>query len=480
MTQGDDVKTTFEVLSQEEKERIHERTLHILATVGMRVDTSQGRDILREAGAEVDDATRVVRFPTALVEESLKLAQQELALGGRRPGWSHPMFSGRTTLLLDGEAPFVLDRETGEVRASVYDDWVQGTLLADALDEIGVYWGFVSTYAQGDTLADEVEYYAAVQRGFTKHIQESTENIATIPWQLEILDVVFGGRDEVARLHPFSFLITPISPLVIEKDHLDCWLALRGWDIPVAIMSMPMTGTTAPGSLAATVLMANCEVLGCICLIEAAEPRTPVIYASEMMTMNLRTGQWAGHAAHDMLSAAATEMARYYGLPSMGWGCDTDHFVPGMQAGYEKALSGLVPMLARPDVLVGAGPLGSDTVWSAEQLVIDCEILRTCERICEGIATEDRLFSEVIEEVGPGGNFLAHDSTRRAFHDGELFMPRLGWHDSRSAWDAAGRPDLLEEARERVDQLLAEHEVLPLDDDVEAELQRLEKRVRET
>jgi trimethylamine:corrinoid methyltransferase-like protein len=117
-------------------------------------------------------------------------------------------------------------------------------------------------------------------------------------------------------------------------------------------------------------------------------------------------------------------------------------------------------------------------VWSAEQLIIDCEILRICTRICEGIATEDRLFAEVIEAVGPGGSFLAHDSTRRAFHGSELFVPELGWHDSRNAWDAAGRPDLLDQARERVDRLLAEHEVLPLDEDVEVELQGLEKKAR--
>ena len=57
------MRTTFEVLSHEERAQIHERTLHILATIGMRVDTSLGRDILRDAGAVVDDSTRIVRFP---------------------------------------------------------------------------------------------------------------------------------------------------------------------------------------------------------------------------------------------------------------------------------------------------------------------------------------------------------------------------------------------------------------------------------
>ena len=474
------MRAAFEVLSQEERDRIHERTLHILATVGMRVDTSQGRDILRDAGADVDDSTRIVRFPATLVEQSLKEAPRGLTLGGRRPGWSHPMCSGQTTLVESGEAPFVRDRATGEVRDAVHEDWIQGLRLNDALDEIGVYWAMVTEAIRGDALADEVEYMTTVQRGFSKHVQDSSENPATMAWQLEILGIVFGGRDEVARRHPYSFLLTPVSPLVIERNGADACLALRGWEIPVAIMPMPVTAATAPGSLAATVLMANCEVLGCLCLLQAAEPGTPVIYAATMATMNPHTGLLAGHAPHSLLQAAVVEMAKYYGLPSMTSCCRSDHFVPGMQAGYEKALSGLLPLLARPDLFVGPGVLGSTTVWGAEQLVIDCEILRTCMRICEGITTENRLLAEVIEEVGPGGNFLAQGSTRRAFHEGELFMPGLGWHDSRNAWDAAGRPDILDQARERVDQLLAEHQPVPLDEAVEGELRRLVKKVRES
>jgi trimethylamine--corrinoid protein Co-methyltransferase len=477
------VKTAFEVLSQDERAQIHERTLHILATTGMRVDTPTGRNILREAGAAVDGSTGIVRFPPELVERSLDQARRELTLGGRRPGWSHRTGEGRTTLVEAGEAPLARDRVTGEIRLGVGDDRLQGIRLIDALDEIGVYWAMVSESGQdaGDlsfTLADEVEYMAAVQRGFSKHVQDSSENAAAMPWLLEILSAVFGGRDEVARQHPYSFLLTPISPLVIERRGTDACLALGGWDIPVAIMPMPMAGTTAPGSLAGTILQGNCEVIGTLCLLEAAEPGRPIIYAPIFATMNPRTGVVSGRAGH-ALGAACTEMANYYGLPSLTFGCDSDHFMPGMQAGYEKALSSLVPMLTRPDLLVGPGSLASAMVYSAEQTVIDCEIFRTCARICEGIAVEDQFLEEVIGAVGPGGNFLAEKSTRRAFHEGDFFTPDLGWHDTRKAWEMAGRPDLLDQARERVDQLLATHEVLPLGEGVERELRQLEKKARE-
>ncbi|MGD9049793.1 MAG: trimethylamine methyltransferase family protein [Anaerolineae bacterium] len=53
------MRTTLQVLSEEEQAQIHERTLRVLANTGVRVDTAQGRRILREAGAEVDENTNI-------------------------------------------------------------------------------------------------------------------------------------------------------------------------------------------------------------------------------------------------------------------------------------------------------------------------------------------------------------------------------------------------------------------------------------
>jgi trimethylamine:corrinoid methyltransferase-like protein len=53
----------LQVLSEEERAQVHERTLNILAKTGLRVDTAWGRQILKDAGAEVDESTNIVRFP---------------------------------------------------------------------------------------------------------------------------------------------------------------------------------------------------------------------------------------------------------------------------------------------------------------------------------------------------------------------------------------------------------------------------------
>lgn len=44
----------IEVLTPDQRAQVHERTLHVLSTVGMRVDSDEARDLLAEAGALVD------------------------------------------------------------------------------------------------------------------------------------------------------------------------------------------------------------------------------------------------------------------------------------------------------------------------------------------------------------------------------------------------------------------------------------------
>ena len=76
------METLLQVLSENEKTQVHERSLKILAETGVRVDTAKGRQYLKDAGAEVDENTKIVRTPRALVEESLR--RREVAAARQR------------------------------------------------------------------------------------------------------------------------------------------------------------------------------------------------------------------------------------------------------------------------------------------------------------------------------------------------------------------------------------------------------------
>ena len=448
------MEARLEVLSRTEQARIHERTLDVLGTVGMRIDTVEGRAILAEHGAMVDEQTGLLRFPPELVEQSIARSTKTFAIGGVRSDWRFDVNAGESTLIASGEAPQVLDRTTGKVRDCTFEDWNEATRLLDAIDDVGVYWQMMSV-PENQTTAQRVRYFSDVVRLFGKHVQESFSDPRIAPWLREILQVTIGSTEEIRRRHPLSFLLTPVSPLALERSYTDSWLAMRGLDIPVSILPMPQMGATSPASPLSTVLLANCEALGTLCLVQCADPGVPVIYSAVPIVMDPRSGFWSGVAPYCFLHVATTQMARFYGFPATASACDTDHFFPGVQAGIEKGISALAPMLGGADFLVGPGVLGSATVWSREQVAIDVETFRISRFIRRGISEADDSMTDVIAKVGPGGHFVAESSTRRAMRDGTWFMPELGWHASFVAWQEAGRPSLHEQASEKADELLA-------------------------
>jgi trimethylamine--corrinoid protein Co-methyltransferase len=267
----------LQVLSEDERAQVHECTLRVLTNTGLQVDTAWGRQILKDAGAEVDKNTNIVHFPRALIEESLRSAPKEFTLGARRPGWDLRMNGGDCTLLIDGEAMFVLDRETGERRPGTFNDWLEATRLIDALDEVGVYWHMVEASDSGDTMADSIMYWRNLFRNFSKHVQDPIISPEQAPWLLEVLQVIFGDKETIRCRHPLSFLLCPQSPLVIEGPYTDAYLALLGWDIPVAAMRRSSTPrlwrswTHVPGGTVVVRSSRDCSV--------RRQPRWPAITA---------------------------------------------------------------------------------------------------------------------------------------------------------------------------------------------------------
>jgi trimethylamine--corrinoid protein Co-methyltransferase len=475
------MKALLQVLSTEECARVHEESLQILEHTGVRVQTPVGRQILTDAGALVDEASRIVRFPKNLVEESLELAPEGFPLGARRPGADLMMNDGSCTLCLDGSGTMTLDRSTGERRLATYDDWRNVTRIADALDEIGMYWLQVEPSDASDTLADRVDYMCRVHRNFSKHVQDGISSPDHAPWLTEVLQTIFGSKEDIRKKHPMSFLLCPESPLVIDKEYTEAYLALGGWNIPAAVMPMPLMGATAPASMISTIVQGNCEVLSMLCLLQAHEPGLPFIYAPALAVMDPRNGRLRGASMeYSIMGAAATEMARYYGLPAESSPGGSDAHIPDIQCAYEGAAMTLPTALSWPDIVVGPGLLDGSMVSSLEELLIDVEIFRFAKQAHRGIVTdEEKWLTDVIKEVGPGGDYLAKPSTLSSVRSGEWLLSDLGVHDTYENWRASHKGEFLEEVREEVDQILATHEPMPLDEDVEKELDKICKRAKD-
>ena len=475
------MKAAFQVLSENECSRIHEESLKILKNTGIKVETPLGRQVLKHAGALVDENTKIVKFPKNLVESSLKQTTKDFVLSARRPGADLAMNAGESTLCLDGCGTMVLDSKTGERRRAIFADWKNVTRLADALDEIGIYWCQLNPSDIGSTMGDRINFMCQIFRNFSKHVQETVSSPESAPWYKEILQTIFGTKEEIRTKHPVSSLLCPQSPLMIDKIYTEAYLALKGLNIPVGIMPMPLMGATAPGNMISTIVQGNCEVLSMICLLQANEPGVPIIYAPALAVMNPRTAA-VSYASMEfsIMDAAATEMARYYGLPAESSPGGSDAHILNFQNAHENAILEMPTILSWPDIVVGPGMLDGSMVSSLEKIVIDVETFRLARHAHRGVNTsEDNWLTDVISEIGPGGNYLCEPSTVSSVRSDDWYISDFGSHESYDSWIANGKKDVLEEARDKVNRILESHEPLPLGDDVEKELDKICKRARE-
>lgn len=108
--------------------------------------------------------------------------------------------------------------------------------------------------------------------------------------------------------------------------------------------------------------------------------------------------------------------------------------------------------------------------------MIDNEICGYALRLVRGIqVNEETLALDIIEKVGPGGHFLAQKHTSKWFKI-EEYMPSYVI-DTRSErdWRERGAKDIVQRAREKVEEILKEHEPEPLPPDVEKELDSVVK-----
>jgi len=88
--------------------------------------------------------------------------------------------------------------------------------------------------------------------------------------------------------------------------------------------------------------------------------------------------------------------------------------------------------------------------------------------MCQGIkVNEDTLATDVIQAVGPGGNYLAADHTVAHFRR-ELWFPKLFDRKVWSVWEGDGAGEIADRAGQKV---MAEgHIVPPLDEAINREI----------
>jgi len=76
------------------------------------------------------------------------------------------------------------------------------------------------------------------------------------------------------------------------------------------------------------------------------------------------------------------------------------------------------------------------------------------KRIAAGVLVNpETLATDLIKQIGPRGDYMLTEHTLSRLRGGEFLAPRVSVRTSRASWEAAGRKDTYQMARDQVHKL---------------------------
>ncbi len=445
----------YRPLSEADRRKITDAALEVLARSGVAVYSSTAFEALRDAGAVVDEGTRVVRLPRGLVEDAVASNPSSVTLHSRDGQHDAVLEDNRVHYGTGGTAIYVLDPDTGQRRPSTTDDVILNAQLVEVLESVHVFTINVFPHEiQNEDHIDVNRFFHALNNT-TKHVMGGIYSLTGCQRVVQMAEMIAGSADAL-RDRPFvSFITLIISPFKIDDHYgeMTCYLARKG--LPVVVPTEPVCGTTAPITLAGNVLTHVAETLAGIALVQCVSRGAPGICGSVGSVTNLKTmDHLGGPIERAMINAAVSQMAQHFEIPLYSTGGTTDAKAMDVQAAYESAMSSLLVAMSGANYIHDiAGLMEADLTVSYEKLVIDNEILGMCQRVLRGIEVNDEtLGTEMLLEKGPGGDFLGEEHTVEHMR-GEFFVPRLANREKREAMEP--NSDALARAREFVESVRA-------------------------
>jgi trimethylamine--corrinoid protein Co-methyltransferase len=457
----------FHVLSPTDLERIDSAIMRLLETTGVHVDSDEAISVLHDGGADVSEAPRV-RIPSRLVRQAIDAAPEGIMIYSR---------DGQPAMYLGGEnayygtgmdSPDVWDPYTHERRPVTKDDIAKAARLVDALPNLDFVMCMGLPQREVSLRTIDRHQFEAMVLNTTKPVVFGALNRVGLADILEMGSIIAGG-DELLREKPFFVhYAEPISPLVLAKDPTEQLLLMAQRGLPVAYTPAPMAGATAPATLAGTLVTGAAEFMAGLVIAELVNPGTPYIIGGVFTIMDMKEATFSLGAAPEslLMHAAHTELAHHYGLPVFSTAGASDAKVMDVQASAEAMASMLITALSGGQLIHDVGFLAAGMAASFELVVWCNDVAGLARRLLRGIeVTDETLALDVIDRIGPGGEFLADAHTLRHFRE-EMWFPEFIDRADYSTWEKKGALRLEDRLNARVRDILETHMPPALSDGV--------------
>mgnify|MGYP001819034635 FL=1 len=453
----------MEPLSADQVEEIHLASLSILEEFGIEVISGQARALFRAAGAEVDEASGIVRIDRGLILDLISTAPSSFALTPRNPERALVLGGNNVNFGFVSGPPNVHDRVRGR-RPGNFADYCELVKLAQSFNivhflgnqalapiDLPANTRHLDTYRANLIYTDKIFHSVSIGAG---RVRDS----------IELLAIARGLDIEDLAASPSAITnINVNSPRKLDDAMADGAMQMAELGQAVIVTPFTLMGAMTPVSMAAALAQQNAEALLGIALTQLVRPGAPVVYGGFTSNVDMRSGAPAfGTPENAKANMAGGQFARRYGLPYRTSACNASNAADA-QAVYETQFALWGAVMGHGNVTYhAAGWLEGGLVASFEKIVIDVECLQAMSELFQPIVVnEAELGLDAHREIAPGGHFFGCAHTMERYR-GAFYEPILSdWQNSEN-WQLAGAKTATERATEIWQSTLESYEAPPL------------------
>jgi trimethylamine---corrinoid protein Co-methyltransferase len=467
------MRPNLSFLSREDKEKIDRATFKILNDIGMKIFHDEALELLKNAGCTVDQ-DRIVKIPEELVHQAIESAPNNIPIFDRRG--THVMDVGghRSYFGTGSDLIYSLNSQTMQRHRCVLEDVARAAKVADALPNIDFIMSFAHPSEFSAERANLLSFHSMAANSI-KPIVCTAASRGELSEMWEIGRTLRNGENEL-RTKPYAIYYgEPVSPLKFPIESLDKLLFCAEKFMPVIYSPAPIAGSTAPMTIAGQVAQGLSECLCGLVIHQQKAKGAPFIMGTGPAVLDMITGQCCYNAPEYLLAyLAVIEMVHYYALPNWGYAGTSDSQIPDEQAVFEAGLLTFLSAMAGSNLNHDVGYLDFGRTGSLEMIVMLNEVIDQVRRLCRGIpVNDDMLAVDIIKEVGANGNFLIHPHTLKHVRSTQ-WRPELISRMGYDQWQSKGSTSLLGRAQKKLQQILEEHQPVPIPED---QAQKIQKRV---
>lgn len=460
-----------EILSDEQLHRIHEASLTVLEEIGINFLLDEAREILKKAGADVEEDGTRVRFDRDLILESIAKAPSEFTIHARNPA-RNIKIGGRWVAFSTVAGPPNASDIQGGRRSGNFKDYCNFIRLAQCVNAVHAISGHpvepldldprtrhLDTARMSLTLTDKVFRCYSLGRERVMDLLEITRISHMLDWK---------GLAE----HPSLYTVVNVnSPLQYDIPMLWGIIELAKTNQVVVITPFTLAGAMAPITLAGAVTQQNAEALAGLAFSQIVNPGAPVMYGGFTSNVDMKTGSPAfGTPEYVKATLIGGQFARFYKIPYRSSNVNASN-APDVQAAYESQMAIWSSVMGHANLVHHAlGWLEGGLCASFEKFIIDAEMLQGMVEVMKPVVVDDDTIGiDAMREVGPGGHYFSTQQTMERFET-EFYRPILSDWRNFETWFEDGAVDSTQRANRIYQQLLAEYQQPDLDPAILQEL----------